>query len=55
MSEVEVQDQVTICPYCMEEKDEHDPYGCCGESNAHFVKVDRGAWERDELDKKEGE
>jgi hypothetical protein len=28
-------EKVTICPYCVSERDEHG-IGCCGESNAHF-------------------
>lgn len=27
--------EITICPYCMQQREEHGE-GCCGESSAHF-------------------
>lgn len=36
----QVQDEVTVCPYCMDGPKAHGrDYGCCGESSAHFVKA----------------
>jgi hypothetical protein len=29
-------DAVTVCPYCMNERDRDSYMGCCGESSAHF-------------------
>lgn len=39
-----VTETALICPYCMNEVSS-ETLGCCGESSAHFVKVDRAKWE----------
>lgn len=35
VKETDIEDIVTVCPYCMT-KVSADSLGCCGESSAHF-------------------
>ena len=34
----DIVEEITVCPYCMDEKVEHGR-GCCGESSCHFAKA----------------
>lgn len=35
MKDIEIEDRILVCPYCMEPSE--GKFGCCGESSAHFV------------------
>lgn len=35
----DIEDEITVCPYCMGEVSRHRFFGCCGETSAHFSKA----------------
>lgn len=36
VKEHQIEKEITVCPYCMNEVSERYYGGCCGESSAHF-------------------
>lgn len=35
----DIQDELTVCPYCLAERNPYYHAGCCGESSLHFAKA----------------
>ncbi len=39
ISNVTILERITVCPYCMNQRDADYYSGCCGEASTHFAKA----------------